>query len=1161
MLTPPVLPTDFPRGPRHGRGPGRHDFALAAPLAAALEQHPHRGRALVLAAWAILLRRHTRQESVGLALAMPEGVGCVELALELSTPASAWISCCASLLASLPCESEPEAPLPAALSMDSEALSDTPHGSDWHLAWPEPNGFRQGTLHYDAALFRAATMERVAGHFILLLEELLRTPDIHASHLPMLTPDEREQLAQTEYGGADAYPLQAVHQAVEAHAAQRPDALAVSFNDTHLSYGELERRANRLAHYLQSRGVGGGMPVALFLDPCLDFPACLLAVLKAGGAHVPLDPAYPTQRLAAILEDTAPRVVLTQTHLRALLPPLPDTVQVLCLEQAQGLLSGYSCAPCPTETALDQPAFIVYTSGTTGRPKGVMMSHGNLIHYLRAAQRRYGFHSGDVFPAIARFSFSITLFEVLSPLLAGGRLILLERAQVLDFKRLVKTLQEATVVHASPSLLRKLVAYLDEQGIGPDAFAQLRHLSFGGDMVPPDLLVKLQRHFPAAEQFVIYGSSEIGCMGTEYPVPRPLAEGGSRVYVGKPFRNVTVRLYDEHGQRVPIGVAGEIHFAGHGLALGYLNRPELTAEKFVTIDGQRFYRSGDVGRLDADGNVEFLGRNDFQIKLRGIRIELAEVETVLREAPGVREAAVALRELAQHEPGLVAYVALSAGGDLHAVHRHLQSKLPDYMLPSAFVVLDALPVNHNLKLDRRALPAPTAADFTRLRSFEPPRTGCERQLAALWESLLDVSPIGVRDNFFEVGGDSLLAVSLLVKIESAFGKAIAVEDLLAHPTVEHLAHLLSSEPQNAVERTIHGAFLSALALGELGIDDDLTGLGASEQQIARALAEIEDALGCRLPADLLREHRTVRALGNLVRRRAARTEAIPLGPDHQGPPLFLVAGVQIYRHLARRLAGRYTCYGVYSGLELLLFESNQGPPPTVAELARDYVECILRSQPEGPYRVAGLSFGGILAYEVAQQLRAAGKEVALVGLFDTMLPESGPWLRWRKLGRLLRLPLREQREALRHGLTRRFRRNAHRPDASAQFARHQDDPALAAMELRREQAYALAAQHYVHQVQAYPGLVVLIVARQRLVKALGRADCGWSPLVQGLTVHHVDADHLSMMEEPTVALVAAALLADPQSNEGSTPASAKAARGDWWRDLLQEMRRTAGTPG
>jgi amino acid adenylation domain-containing protein len=587
-------------------------------------------------------------------------------------------------------------------------------------------------------------------------------------------------------GGTRTAPLTPVHELAEQQALRAPDAVALRFRDDVLTYGELNRRANRVAHELLGRGVGGGCRVVVCVEPSFDVVVALLGVLKAGAAYVPLDPSYPAARLGAILDDTRPELVLTQTPLLERLE-LGDAPRIALDVLAAD--DGERWENPAVDLEADQLATVFYTSGTTGTPKGVMASHANLFHYVSSAVERYAIGPADVIPAVARFSFSISLFELLTPLVAGASLVVLEREHVLDAARLAGTLEHVTVIHAGPSLWKGLIRQLGRKATSLDAFARVRHVSSGGDMVPPELLEALKEIFRNAEVFVIYGCSEISCMGTTYPVPRDRRV--TTTLVGRPFEDVTLRVLDASNKVVPVGVVGEIHFAGSGVTLGYLNRPALTSEQFLTLEGRRFYRTGDRGRLHHDGTLEILGRNDSQVKIRGMRVELAEVDLELRRAPGVRDGVTTAKPTPDGEKMLVAYVVPESAGDgpaeragrLAAVRRHLLARLPDYAVPSVYVELERLPLNHNSKLDRRALPEPSEADLRALSnpSLRAPNSATERTLATLFRRHLGLSEVGLDDNFFELGGHSLSAQELCVAAEAELGVRLEGIELLREP--------------------------------------------------------------------------------------------------------------------------------------------------------------------------------------------------------------------------------------------------------------------------------------------------------------------------------------------------------------------------------------------
>jgi amino acid adenylation domain-containing protein len=568
------------------------------------------------------------------------------------------------------------------------------------------------------------------------------------------------------------------HQRFQGHAVAHPSATALRFRGLSMSYGTLNERANALAHDLLSRGLGAEARVMVCVEPSFEIAVAILGILKAGAVYVPLDPTYPRARVEALLEDVQPALVLAQPHLVESLQLGAGGRAVLTTD---ALASGRGDNPSPHIDEA-QTAAIYFTSGTTGLPKGAMLSQANLRHYLRAAQERYGICAMDVMPAVARFSFSISMFELMAPLISGGAVILLEREHILDPARMAQTLSEATLFHIGPSLLKTLLAYIEAHVPSPSArFSQVRHASSGGDLVPPELLEQLKRVFPVAEVFVIYGCSEIGCMGCTWEASR--GERIEQSYVGRPFEDVEVRLLDAAQAPVPSGELGEVWFAGGGVARGYLHRPELTAERFVQMDGRRWYRTGDLGRLSRDGLIQFAGRQDFQIQLRGMRVELGEIEHHLRRAPGVRESVVVAKEL-DAEKALVAYFAGDA--EPSAVRDYLRGQLPEHMVPLVFVRLDRLPVNHNFKLDRRALPEPTAED-RRLtaggpqREVQPPRTETERCLAEIWREVLGVDEVGLDDHFFDLGGDSLLALNLIGRIDGALSVMLGGLEIVREP--------------------------------------------------------------------------------------------------------------------------------------------------------------------------------------------------------------------------------------------------------------------------------------------------------------------------------------------------------------------------------------------
>jgi amino acid adenylation domain-containing protein len=599
--------------------------------------------------------------------------------------------------------------------------------------------------------------------------------DFALGSAPVLADEEQSWLDRVGRGAFRAFPAELLHRLVAQHAVATPDAIAARYRDWSLTYGQLVRRSNRVARALVARGAGAEARIAVCVEPGFDILIALLGILASGAVYVPIDPTYPAARIRAILDDTRPTVIVSRAYLIERLA-LADFA-TLALDDAAAL---DALDDTHLQIAIDpsQTAYIYYTSGTTGRPKGVMASHSNLIAYIQVARARYHIDRHDIVPAIARFSFSISMFELMSPLVAGGTVIILDRDHILDPVRMTKTFGEVTFFHAGPSLLKHLVPYLQQH---PVDLANVRHASSGGDMIPPEILEALKQIFVRADVFVIYGCSEISCMGCTYPVPRDAIV--TRTYVGRPFDNVEVRVLDAAFKPVPIGATGEILFSGGGIVKGYLHRDDLTAEKFVTLDGKRYYRTGDVGRFHDGGWLEILGRSDFQIKVRGMRVELAEVEHHLRRAPHVRDAAVTARDSANGDKVMAAYIVfVTAPADRSAalaeVRRYMVDQLPDYMVPSAYVELDRLPLNHNMKLDRNALPEPARADQRDATGRRAAETKTERYLAALWMRIFRIEFVGLDDNFFELGGDSLRAMALIVEVDRDLHAGLEGMDVL-----------------------------------------------------------------------------------------------------------------------------------------------------------------------------------------------------------------------------------------------------------------------------------------------------------------------------------------------------------------------------------------------
>ena len=821
---------------------------------------------------------------------------------------------------------------------------------DLTLSLMEHEGELLGWWEYNTDLFDKTTIERMVGHFQTLLAGIVANPQQCIGDLSLLTAAERHQLLVEWNDTQVDYPKdKCIHQLFEEQVARTPDAVAVVMAREQrletrdqrladdespvsslqsLTYRELNARANQLAHNLRSIGVGPDVLVGICVERSIEMVVGLLGILKAGGAYVPLDPNYPQERLAFMLQDSDVPVMLTQAHLTESLPPIK--VQVVCLDSDWVQIARNESNTPASDVQAENLAYVIYTSGSTGQPKGVQIRHRALTNFLWTMKEKPGITPNDSLLSVTTLSFDIAGLELYLPLITGGKVIVLDQATTRDGLSLAQiiTRSDATVMQATPVTWRLLLTS------GWQGTSKLTLLC-GGEALPLDLARHL--HPCGSELWNMYGPTETTIWSLLYPIQMD----DERIAIGRPIANTTVYVLDTTLQPVPVGVSGELYIGGDGLARGYLNCPELTTEKFISnpFGTGRLYKTGDLARWLLDGNIEYLGRVDQQVKIRGFRIELGEIEAVLSQHPDVHEAVVLAHEDTPGEKRLVAYLVRSpeseftsqessVHGALESESRrltphsglltstlrgYLQSKLPDYMIPSAFVLLEALPLTPNGKVDRKALPVPmlreSAGHATR------PRTLVEQQLVQIWEETLDKHPVGIEDNFFELGGHSLLAVRLLATIQQKFGQPLPLRTLFEHPTIMALAQAM---PQTNAP--------------------------------------------------------------------TAWSSVVALQPRGAQPPFFCVpgagGGVLYFHALARALGDQQPFYALESvGLD------GKTPPHTTVEAAAAYqVMELQRQQPNGPYLLGGHSFGGFVAFEMAQQLYKAGADIGIVVILDTGAP-------------------------------------------------------------------------------------------------------------------------------------------------------------------------------
>ncbi|PYT28586.1 MAG: non-ribosomal peptide synthetase, partial [Acidobacteria bacterium] len=638
------------------------------------------------------------------------------------------------------------------------------------------------SIVHDCRRLDAATITRMLGHLQRLLESIATHPELHISELPLLTEAERHQLFVEWNSTRTDYPLdRCIHELFEAQAERTPEAEAVAFEDRRVSYRELNRQANQLAHYLRSRGVQSETLVGVFLERSLDMLVGLLGILKAGGAYVPLDPAYPAERISFMIKDSRMPVVLT--HQEELPKLLASDVDAICLDREWQWIAKESSENLSHSAAPEGLAYVIYTSGSAGKPKGVMVEHRSVVNLLGSIRHKPGMTSHDVVLAITTLSFDIAGFELYLPLIIGARVEMVTRDVTLDPARLSDKLRsvQATVMQATPATWRMLIdaGWKGQQGL---------KILCTGEALPVDLANGLVGRGDSV--WNLYGPTETTIWSTLQRVER---SDSASVPIGRPIANTQVYVLDRWLNPVPIGVVGELHIGGVGLARGYWNRPELTGEKFIpdpfrASPGGRLYKTGDLARYLPDGTLEFLSRIDHQVKIRGFRIELGEIEAVLAEHHGVSESVVLAREDAQGHKRLVAYVVAEkqAAPTVTELRNWVKERLPEYMVPSAFVMLQAIPVTHNGKVDRRALPVPDTLRPDLEQGYLAPRTSAEETLARIWADVLKLERVGVNDNFFELGGDSILGIQVISRANQA-GLRLTSKQLFQYQTIVELA--------------------------------------------------------------------------------------------------------------------------------------------------------------------------------------------------------------------------------------------------------------------------------------------------------------------------------------------------------------------------------------
>jgi amino acid adenylation domain-containing protein len=638
---------------------------------------------------------------------------------------------------------------------------------------------------YNTDLFAPETIQRMIAHYFQILDAFLIDPEQPISTLSLLTQKEREHLLAWNNTQTPFSQNLCIHQLFETQVQRTPEAIAVTYQDQRLTYAELNCRANQIAHYLQAVGIGPDMLVGICLERSENLLISMLGVLKAGGAYVPLDPLHPYERLTFQCEDAALRVVLTQERLRSLFAE--SILHILCLDTEWEKIGHLSQNNLVNRMAPFNLAYVIYTSGSTGKPKGVQIEHQAVVNFLQSMSQQIALSEKDLLLAVTTVSFDIAALELLLPGISGACVTIANHMDIEDGARLsaLLTTSKATVMQATPATWRMLLIS------GWTGNPQLKCLC-GGEALSRELASQLQER--CKDLLNLYGPTESTIWSTLSHVDKT----SGAVSIGRPIANTEIYLLDIHLQAVPVGIVGEIYIGGSGLARGYLNRPDLTAERFIPYPysqqpGSRLYKTGDIARYLPDGTIAYLGRNDHQVKIRGFRIELGEIEMIIGHHPAIQQTIVGIqkKEAREDEKRLVAYSVLKENYQLSALGLRdwLKDRMPDYMIPSLFVFLEAFPLTSNGKIDRRVLPHPS---WTRSANdhYIAPRTLTEQMLVPIWEELLEVSPVGIQDNFFALGGHSLLATQLVSRIRKVRQVEIPLQVLFEKSTIHDFAKMV-----------------------------------------------------------------------------------------------------------------------------------------------------------------------------------------------------------------------------------------------------------------------------------------------------------------------------------------------------------------------------------
>jgi amino acid adenylation domain-containing protein len=946
----------------------------------------------------------------------------------------------------------------------------------------------KGEIVYSTDLFDQSTITRMLGHFQILLESIVANPKQRISDLALLTEGERQQLLTDWNNTKKTYPnSKCFHQLFEAQVEKTPDAIALNarfanalvFGNQKLSYKELNIRSNQLAHYLKKIGVQTESLVGIYVERSAEMIIAILGIFKAGGAYLPLDPSYPQERLNFMLQDAQVSILLTQEKLLQNFTGFSN--QIISIDKDWSAITQHNRENPNSCVTLENLAYVIYTSGSTGQPKGVLIEHRGLSNLAADQIEVFNLQPSNRILQFASLSFDASIFEIVMALGIGATLYLTNKECLLPGKALLQLLREKAITHVilPPAVLAVLAT---------ESLPALQTIISAGESCSDDIIKRWWN--PSRRFFNAYGPTE----ATVWSTVAEIKSVSEKPFIGRPIANTEIYILDKHLQPVPVGILGELYIGGDGLARGYLNCPELTAKKFIRNPfndkkGARLYKTGDLARYRTDGNIEFLGRIDNQVKIRGFRIELSEIETVISQHHKVEKAIVIPKGNLYDSKHLVAYIVSKSPQEqtIIELRQFLKEKLPEYMIPKAFVILDSLPLTANGKVDHYALKAIDSQSRLIDKAFIAPRTPTESTLAKIWAEVLNVENVGIHDNLFDLGGNSLLAIRLLDQINKRFERDLPLSNLFLNQTIESLAIALYSK------------------------------------------------------TDSLRW-----------------SPLVTIQPNGSNPPLFCVHpifGVVFpYYELAHKLGENQPVYGLQPiGID------GETPLNRIEDMATQYIKALRSVQPKGPYFIGGWSFGGWVAFEMAQQLQNSGEEVALLAVLDTVAPIKSNlpslsntlkfifttivpymWPFFLDYLHLITAPSKNRnyslisrltnfKKLMRSLKTNLFSHFIQKGDATVNLVSDESKRRLLSESaifpmLRVFYANSQAVLNYVPQV--YPKQINLFRTKVQLNIAEEDASMGWDQLaVGGTEIHHIPGNHLTMLRKPHIQVLAAQLRA------------------------------------